>query len=321
GSDAVLAALPGGTVRARHHLHANGAGGSAGAGRPLRAAPRPGGGGARCGPLSAGRGVLRRRRDSPDGAAAAAVFAGLPQPGPGGGRLGMAGGLPVRPGMAAPGRDDLAGAGDAGGAGLALLEDGRGCSRPPARCGAGGPCTGGRRNDRKEADLNAPVLSLHDVRKSFGPVDIIRGVSLDVGGNERHAVIGPNGAGKSTLFHLVSGQLRPSAGEIRLGGRPIAGCSPQAINRLGLARSFQITNLFPRLTVFENIRLAVMRPRGLQYCFWRLADRDERVRDRGMALLENVRLSHRASAVAGELSYSEQRSLEIAMTLASDPRI
>lgn len=169
--------------------------------------------------------------------------------------------------------------------------------------------------------MNAPVLSLHDVRKSFGPVDIIRGVSLDVGGNERHAVIGPNGAGKSTLFHLVSGQLRPSAGEIRLGGRPIVGCSPQAINRLGLARSFQITNLFPRLTVFENIRLAVMRPRGLQYCFWRLADRDERVRDRGMALLENVRLSHRASAVAGELSYSEQRSLEIAMTLASDPRI
>jgi branched-chain amino acid transport system ATP-binding protein len=152
-------------------------------------------------------------------------------------------------------------------------------------------------------------------------VEIIRGVSLDVGEHERHAIIGPNGAGKSTLFHLVSGQLRPSAGRIRLGGRPIAGRSPQAVNRLGLARSFQITNLFPHLTVFENIRLAVMRSHGLQYCCWRLIDRNGPVRERSEALLDSVRLSHRAATAAGELSYSEQRSLEIAMTLASDPRI
>lgn len=169
--------------------------------------------------------------------------------------------------------------------------------------------------------MHSPVLSLEGVRKSFGPVEIIRGVSLEVGVHERHAVIGPNGAGKSTLFHLVSGQLRPSAGDIRLAGRSIAGDSPQAVNRLGLARSFQITNLFPQLTVFENIRLAVMRSYGLQYCFWRLVDRHGRVRERSESLLESVRLAQRACTVAGELSYSEQRSLEIAMTLASDPRI
>ncbi|HET8596854.1 MAG TPA: ABC transporter ATP-binding protein [Castellaniella sp.] len=169
--------------------------------------------------------------------------------------------------------------------------------------------------------MNAPVLSLDGVRKSFGPVEIIRGVSLEVGENERHAIIGPNGAGKSTLFHLVSGQLRPSAGRIELGGQSIGGRSPQAVNRLGLARSFQITNLFPQLTVFENIRLAVMRSHGLQYCFWKLIDRNGAVRERSEALLESVRLSRRAATAAGELSYSEQRSLEIAMTLASDPRI
>jgi branched-chain amino acid transport system ATP-binding protein len=164
--------------------------------------------------------------------------------------------------------------------------------------------------------MNNPVLSLDGVRKSFGPVEIIRGVSLDVGEHERHAIIGPNGAGKSTLFHLVSGQLRPSAGRIELAGQSIGGRSPQAVNRLGLARSFQITNLFPQLSVFENIRLAVMRSHGLQYCFWRLIDRNDAVRER-----ESVRLSRRAATAAGELAYSEQRSLEIAMTLASDPRI
>ncbi len=169
--------------------------------------------------------------------------------------------------------------------------------------------------------MSAAILSLADVHKSFGPVEIIRGVSLTVGANERHAIIGPNGAGKSTLFHLISGQLRPSAGGISLAGEPIDGHSPQAVNRLGLARSFQITNIFPRLSVFENIRLAVMRSHGLQYCFWQRVDRNRRVRGQSEALLENVRLAHRAGAVAGELSYSEQRSLEIAMTLASDPRI
>lgn len=169
--------------------------------------------------------------------------------------------------------------------------------------------------------MTHPVLSLHDLKKSFGATEIIRGVSLSLLPDERHAIIGPNGAGKSTLFHLISGNIRPNSGEILLEGRSIVGKTPQAINRLGLARSFQITNIFPRLTVYENIRLAVMRAHGLQYCFWRFVDANKKVRQQSDQLLERVRLHPRAATIAGEMSYSEQRSLEIAMTLASDPKV
>jgi len=169
--------------------------------------------------------------------------------------------------------------------------------------------------------MSTPLLTLHDLRKSFGPTDIIRGVDLEVRKGERHALIGPNGAGKSTLFHLVSGQLAPTSGAIRFEGRDIGGRPPQAINRLGLARSFQITNIFPRLSTYENVRLAVMRAHGLQYAFWKFIDRDRRIREETGRLLELVRLAPKAGAIAGEMAYSEQRSLEIAMTLASNPRL
>jgi branched-chain amino acid transport system ATP-binding protein len=169
--------------------------------------------------------------------------------------------------------------------------------------------------------MNDSILSIRGLRKSFGPTEIMRGVDLELRGAERHALIGPNGAGKSTLFHLLSGHLAPSAGEIRFDGQQIGGRTPQAINRLGLARSFQITNIFPKLTVFENIRLAVMRLHGLQYTFWKFIDRDRGIREQTERLLELVRLQARAATVAGEMAYSEQRSLEIAMTLASDPKV
>lgn len=165
------------------------------------------------------------------------------------------------------------------------------------------------------------ILQLRNLRKAFGATEIIRGVDLDVNAGERHALIGPNGAGKSTLFHLVSGHLPPSSGEIVFDGHRIEGKSPQAVNRLGLARSFQITNIFPRLTVFENLRIATMRPYGLQYNAWSLVTRHAGARADAERLLERVRLQHRATTLAGELSYSEQRSLEIAMTLASDPKL
>jgi len=169
--------------------------------------------------------------------------------------------------------------------------------------------------------MNEPILSLQALRKSFDATDIIRGVDLDVRSGERHALIGPNGAGKSTIFHLISGNLRPTSGRIVFDGRGIDGRSPQDVNRLGLARSFQITNIFPKLTVFENIRLAVMRPHGLQYSLWRFIDRHARIREQTEQLLARVRLENRAHTVAGEMSYSEQRSLEIAMTLACDPKL
>lgn len=169
--------------------------------------------------------------------------------------------------------------------------------------------------------MSRAVLSLRGLRKSFGPTEIIRGVDLELLAGERHALIGPNGAGKSTVFHLVSGHLAPSGGSILFGDVSLAGKPPQEIHRLGLSRSFQITNIFPGLSVFENLRLAVMRSHGLQYCFWRRIDQQPRVREQVERLLERVRLQHRARTPAGEMSYSEQRSLEIALTLASDPQV
>ncbi|GAP34048.1 branched-chain amino acid transport ATP-binding protein LivG [Piscinibacter sakaiensis] len=166
-----------------------------------------------------------------------------------------------------------------------------------------------------------PLLALRGLHKAFGETEVIRGVDLALQPGERHALIGPNGAGKSTLFHLISGQLRPSAGEIRFAGQRIDGWAPERINRAGLARSFQITNVFPRLTVLENLRIAVMQRHRVQYSFWRRLASLAPVRRRSEELLERVRLQARAGSLAGEMSYSEQRSLELAMTLASEPRL
>jgi branched-chain amino acid transport system ATP-binding protein len=169
--------------------------------------------------------------------------------------------------------------------------------------------------------MSTSILQLQGLCKSFGETAIIRGVDLDLAPGERHALIGPNGAGKSTLFHLISGNLNPTAGRIVFQGRDITGWAPQRINRMGLARSFQITNIFPKLSVFENIRLAVLRQQAQPTAFWRRVDRMPGLREATDQLLERVRLQARASTLAGELSYSEQRSLEIAMTLASDPQL
>lgn len=169
--------------------------------------------------------------------------------------------------------------------------------------------------------MSHEILTLTDVRKSFGEAQIIRGVNLAIEAGERHAVIGPNGAGKSTLFHLMSGSFAPTSGDISLRSRPIGGLTPEAINRLGLARSFQITNVFPRLSVRENLRLAVLRMHGLVYNFWRPIARNRAVNEDVDRLLEKVRLTARQDTAAGDLNYSEQRSLEIGMTLASRPKV
>ncbi|MBP6019298.1 MAG: ABC transporter ATP-binding protein [Burkholderiaceae bacterium] len=165
------------------------------------------------------------------------------------------------------------------------------------------------------------ILTLVDVHKSFGESHIIRGVNLELREGERHAIIGPNGAGKSTLFHLISGQFRPSSGQILLENQPIQGLEARNINRLGMARSFQITNIFPGLSVFENLRFGVMRRYGLQYNFWRPISRSRKVTQETEQLLEQLRLTQHSDTLGGELSYSEQRSLEIGMALASDPKV
>ena len=162
--------------------------------------------------------------------------------------------------------------------------------------------------------MNA-ALSLLDLRKSFGPVQIIRGVSLEIAEGERHAIIGPNGAGKSTLFNLVSGRIRPSSGEVRLHGRPITGLSPFEINRRGLSRSFQITNIFPKMSVEENLRCAALWSLGYRYAFWTSIDRLSDVCERAEWLMERVGLTARRHVPAGVLSYAEQRALEIGVTI------
>jgi len=163
-----------------------------------------------------------------------------------------------------------------------------------------------------------PALQLNDVHKSFGATPIIRGVSLDVHARERHAIIGPNGAGKSTLFNLISGRLAPTSGLVRLHGSRIEGMTPFEINRRGLARSFQVTNIFPRLTVFENIRCSLLWPLGYKYNFWRRTDALADAAERTEATLERIGMTARRNTLAGVLTYAEQRALEIGITIAGD---
>ncbi|MBN9538151.1 MAG: ABC transporter ATP-binding protein [Reyranella sp.] len=164
--------------------------------------------------------------------------------------------------------------------------------------------------------MTQPALVLDNLRKDFGKASIIRGVSLSVTAGERHAIIGPNGAGKSTLFHLISGRFPPSGGTVALHGRDITGRSPFAINRQGLARSFQVSNLFPRLSVSENIRCAVLWSSGYRYCFWRWADRLTDVSAKVADVLARIGLTQRRDVLAGVLTYAEQRALEIGIAIA-----
>ena len=165
------------------------------------------------------------------------------------------------------------------------------------------------------------ALGLVDVHKRFGATDIIRGVSLDIPVGERHAIIGPNGAGKSTLFNLVSGRLAPTRGSIVLNGAEIAGLRPYQVSRRGLARSFQVTNIFPRLSVFENIRCSLLWPLGHRYDFWSGVERLRDVNERAAQTLEQIRLTARRDAMAGVLTYAEQRALEIGITIAGGANV
>lgn len=160
------------------------------------------------------------------------------------------------------------------------------------------------------------ALKLTDLRKSFGPTEIIRGLNLEVRQGERHAIIGPNGAGKSTMFHLVSGRIRPTSGTVELKGETITGLEPYEINRRGLSRSFQVTNIFPKLTVFENIRCGVLWSLGYRYSFWRFVDNLKDANLRAEEVMDLIGLSARREALAGILTYAEQRALEIGITIA-----
>jgi branched-chain amino acid transport system ATP-binding protein len=160
------------------------------------------------------------------------------------------------------------------------------------------------------------ALQLTDVHKRFGATPIIRGVNLQLRKGERHAVIGPNGAGKSPLFNLISGRYPTTSGQIQLNGKDITGLPPYAINRQGLSRSFQVTNIFPRMSVFENVRCGVLWSLGYRYSFWQRVAKARDASERTDSILEQINLARRRDTPAGVLSYAEQRALEIGITIA-----
>jgi branched-chain amino acid transport system ATP-binding protein len=160
------------------------------------------------------------------------------------------------------------------------------------------------------------ALELKDLRKNFGKTEIIRGVNLAVQAGERVAVIGPNGAGKSTLFNLISGRFGPTSGDILLNGQHIEHKTPYEINRMGLSRSFQITNIFPKLSVFENLRCAVLWSLGYKYTFFKFLSGLKDANERADQLLEMIRLDKKRDVLAVNLTYAEQRALEIGVTIA-----
>jgi len=165
------------------------------------------------------------------------------------------------------------------------------------------------------------AIEFRGVEKSFGNTEVIRGVDLAIAQGEIHAVIGPNGAGKSTLFNLVTGRYHVSRGRIELNGAAITNRTPYDIYRKGLSRSFQVTNIFSNMNVFENVRCGVLWNLGYHYKFWQFVNRRRDLNERTESILEQTGLTSRRHVPAGMLSYSDQRALEIAITIAGGAEV
>jgi branched-chain amino acid transport system ATP-binding protein len=163
------------------------------------------------------------------------------------------------------------------------------------------------------------MLEVRALSKSFAGFRALSDVDLTVPEGRIAAVIGPNGAGKSTLFNLITGHLQPTAGRVVVAGRDITGMAPHRICRMGLGRSFQRTNIFPKLTVFENVQAALLAHQGRGRNFWSRSE--DLCREESRSLLVSIGLAHQADAIAGTLSYGNQKQLELGIALASDPRI
>jgi branched-chain amino acid transport system ATP-binding protein len=166
--------------------------------------------------------------------------------------------------------------------------------------------------------MTSPAVELRGVQKSFDNTSVIRDVNLTVVKGERHALIGPNGAGKSTLFNLISGYMIPTVGSILLKDEIVSGLPPYQINRRGLSRSFQVSNVFANMSVWENIRCALLWATGHRYAFWKNIDNLTEVRERTAQILQDINLVSRRDVPAGLLAYAEQRTLEIGITIAGD---
>src|SRR5438105_488925 len=169
--------------------------------------------------------------------------------------------------------------------------------------------------------MSAPVLlQTEQLTRAFGSLLAVDRVDLTIRRGELRSIIGPNGAGKTTLFRLISGEIRPTGGCIRFDGREITGLPRHHVARLGIAKSYQITNVFPHLSVLENVRVVVQGP-AQSFDFWSRADRLDGARDRAVEILARVRLERKAGLLAAQLSHGEQRHLELAIALASNPTL
>ncbi len=165
------------------------------------------------------------------------------------------------------------------------------------------------------------AVELRNLHKSFGLAEIIRDVNLNIAQGERHAIIGPNGAGKSTLFNLITGKYVPTQGSVHLNGEDVTGLEPYQINRKGLSRSFQITNIFPKMSVFENIRCGLLWEMDYKYSFWHLVGGQKPLTERAEMILEQINLADKRDLMAGLLAYADQRALEIGITIAGGANI
>lgn len=167
----------------------------------------------------------------------------------------------------------------------------------------------------------SPVLELQGLSKSFGGLDAVQGVNLKVFPGDRRAIIGPNGAGKTTLFNLITGVFPATSGEILLFGKDITGWPSHRRTALGMARTFQVTSLFPKLTVLDNVLLAISGLRKMKFVMWRLLSSYRDLYEKAHHLLESVGYSDRKDVEVRNLSHGEQRQVEIVLGLASDPKI
>ena len=165
------------------------------------------------------------------------------------------------------------------------------------------------------------ALELRDIHHDFSGLQVLAGIDLEIPEGKRHAVIGPNGAGKSTLFNIITGRYAPRQGRVLYHGRDVTGAPPHRIARLGVGRSFQIINTFPRLTVFQNVRSAVLSRRRMRLDAWSLLERQAEVTQEAEEVLAMVGLLDRRDVAASALSYGEQRELEIALTMAPRPKL
>ncbi|WP_323750754.1 ABC transporter ATP-binding protein [Marinobacter sp.] len=168
---------------------------------------------------------------------------------------------------------------------------------------------------------NRNALELKGVKKKFGRAEIIRGLNLEVRENERHVIIGPNGAGKSTMFNLISGRLKVSDGSIKLFDNNIHNLPAHKVNRMGLSRSFQVTNLFQNMTVMENLRCSLLWSEGHKYAFWKSVIGQDNVTERAYELATRLNLTEQLTTQVSLLTYAQQRSLEIGCTVASGAKV